>query len=67
MSRRANIAAGIWEIKNTHTGERISKFRARRRSDVDRAIKMAEIGLGLSITDIEACYITDWEDVKNLQ
>jgi hypothetical protein len=28
---KKNEAAGIWEIRDVHTGERISKFRARKR------------------------------------
>ena len=39
--RARNIAAGIWEIVDVRTGERISKFRARKRADVDRYLKMA--------------------------
>lgn len=61
MSNKTNPAAGIWEIKDVHTGERISKFRARKRADVDRALQMAKIGLKRPIEDFEAVYITDWE------
>ena len=58
---KRNIAAGIWEIRDVRTGERISKFRARRRADVDRALKMAELGLKRPASDFEAVYLTDWE------
>jgi hypothetical protein len=58
---KSKVAAGIWEIKDTHTGERISKFRARKRSDVDRMLRMASVGLKRPITDFEAEYLTDWE------
>lgn len=61
-TRKRNIAAGIWEIQDVKTGERISKFRARKRADVDRALKMAEIGLGRPASDFEAVFITEWED-----
>jgi hypothetical protein len=60
-TKRPIIAAGIWEIVDTKTGERISKFRARRKADVTRALKMAEIGLKRPLSDFEARYITDWE------
>jgi hypothetical protein len=49
-----NEAAGIWEIRDVHTGERISKFRARK-------LEMARIGLKRPIEDFEAVFITDWE------
>ena len=58
---KSNVAAGVWEIIDLQTGQRVSKFRARRRSDVDRALKMAEIGLKRPASDFEAVYITDWE------
>jgi len=61
MAARRNIAAGIWEIRDVNTGEKISRFRARRRADVDRYLKMAEIGLKRPATDFEAVYITDWD------
>ena len=60
--RKRNIAAGVWEIIDVKTGERISKFRARKRADVDRYLKMAELGLGRPASDFEAVYITDWEE-----
>jgi hypothetical protein len=60
-TRKRNIAAGIWEIKDVKTGERISKFRARKRADVDRYLRMAEIGLERPATDFEAVFITEWE------
>ena len=44
------------------TGERVSKFRARKRADVDRALKMAELGLRRPASDFEARYLTDWEE-----
>lgn len=59
--RRRNIAAGIWEIRDVNTGEKISRFRARKRADVDRYLKMAEIGLKRPATDFEAVYITEWD------
>lgn len=62
--RKRNIAAGVWEIIDVKTGERISKFRARRRADVDRYLKMAELGLGRPASDFEAVYLTDWEDTN---
>ena len=58
---KSKLAAGIWEIKDVHTGERISKFRARKRSDVDRMLRMASVGLKRPLSDFEAVYLTDWE------
>jgi hypothetical protein len=60
-----NKAAGVYEIIDVQTGERISKFRARRQADVDRYLKMAELGLGRPASDFKAVYLTDWEDVPN--
>ena len=57
----SKLAAGIWEIKDVQTGERISKFRARKRADVDRMLQMASIGLKRPLSDFEAVYLTDWE------
>lgn len=54
-------AAGIYEIRDVKTGEKISRFRARRQADVDRYLKMAEIGLARPAEDFEAVYITDWD------
>lgn len=59
--KRRNIAAGIWEIRDVNTGEKISRFRARKRADVDRYLKMAEIGLKRPATDFEAVFITEWD------
>lgn len=59
--RARNIAAGIWEIVDVRTGERISKFRARKRADVDRYLKMAEVGLKRPASDFEARFLADWE------
>ena len=56
-----NEAAGIREIRDVHTGERISKFRARKRADVTRYLEMARIGLKRPIEDFEAVFITEWE------
>jgi hypothetical protein len=56
-----NEAAGIWEIRDARTGERISKFRARKRADVTRYLEMARIGLKRPIEDFEAVFITEWE------
>jgi hypothetical protein len=56
-----NEAAGIWEIRDVRTGERISKFRARKRADVTRYLEMARIGLKRPIEDFEAVFITEWE------
>ena len=56
-----NTSAGIWEIRDVHTGERISKFRARRRADVTRYLEMARIGLPRPIEDFEAVFITERE------
>lgn len=61
MAARRNIAAGIWEIRDVNTGEKISRFRARKRADVDRYLKMAEIGLKRPATDFEAVFITEWD------
>lgn len=58
---KSKLAAGIWEIKDVHTGERISKFRARKRADVDRMLQMASVGLKRPLADFEAVYLTDWE------
>jgi hypothetical protein len=60
-TRRRRRLAGIWEIKDVHTGERISKFRARKRADVDRMLQMASVGLKRPLADFEAVYLTDWE------
>jgi hypothetical protein len=59
--RRKNAAAGIWEIRDVYTGEKISRFRARRHADVQRYLDMARIGLGRPMTDFEAVYITEWD------
>ena len=56
-----NEAAGIWEIRDVYTGERISKFRARRRADVTRYLEMARIGLKRPIEDFKAVFIAEWE------
>lgn len=56
-----NASAGIWEIRDVHTGERISKFRARRRADVTRYLEMARIGLARPIEDFEAVFIAERE------
>ena len=58
---KRNEDAGIWEIRDARTGERISKFRARKRADVTRYLEMARIGLKRPIEDFEAVFITDWE------
>jgi hypothetical protein len=58
---KAKNGAGIWEIRDVYTEERISKFRARKRSDVDRMLRMASVGLKRPLTDFEAVYLTDWE------
>ena len=57
----SKLAAGIWEIKDVRSGERVSKFRARKRADVDRMLQMASVGLKRPLTDFEAVYLTDWE------
>lgn len=59
MTKR-NVAAGIWEIIDTDTNERVYKFRARKRADVDKAMNMVRIGL--KRTNIEARFITEWEE-----
>lgn len=59
--RRKNAAAGIWEIRDAHTGEKISRFRARRHADVQRYLQMAHIGLGRPIEDFEAVFVTEWD------
>ncbi len=59
--RRRNEAAGIWTIVDVKTGEIISRFRARRRADIDRYLKMAEIGLRRPASDFEAVFVTDWD------
>ena len=63
--RNRNVAAGVWEIIDVKTGERIEKFRARKRADVDRYLKMAELGLKRPASDFEARYLTDWEDTPS--
>jgi len=60
-TKKRNVAAGIWEIRDVGTGEKISRFRARRRADVDRYLQMAHIGLGRPLTDFEAVFITEWD------
>ena len=60
MTKR-NVAAGIWEIIDTDTNERVYKFRARKRADVDKAMNMVRIGL--KRTNIEARFITEWEEI----
>lgn len=59
--RRRNASAGIWTIVDVRTGEVISRFRARRRADVDRYLQMAKIGLQRPIEDFEAVFITEWD------
>lgn len=56
-----STVAGIWEIRDVYTGERISKFRARRRADITRYLNMAHIGLKRPIEDFEAVFITERE------
>ena len=60
-TKKRNVAAGIWEIRDVGTGEKISRFRARRRADVDRYLQMAHIGLARPLTDFEAVFITEWD------
>lgn len=60
MSKKRNVAKGVWEIKDVVTGERLYKFRARSGADVDKAMNMVRIGL--KKTEIEASFITDWEE-----
>lgn len=59
MSKRT-VAKGIWEIKDVNTGERLYKFRARKGADVDKAMNMVRIGL--KRTEIEATFLTEWEE-----
>jgi len=59
---KKNAAAGIWQIVDVHTGEVFIKFRARKRADVQRQLHVVSIGLKKPLTDIEAIYLTDWED-----
>ena len=61
MARAKNAAAGIWEIRDVRTDEKISRFRARRHADVQRYLQMAHIGLGRPIEDFEAVFITEWD------
>lgn len=63
--RKKNAAAGVWEIIDVRTGERVSKFRARKHADVVRYLDMARIGLGRPIEDFEAVFITEWEETPN--
>ena len=63
-TRKKNASAGVWEIIDVYTGERISKFRARKRADVDRYLQMAHIGLSRPIEDFEAIFIAEWEDTN---
>jgi hypothetical protein len=60
-TRKKNASAGIWEIRDVYTGEKISRFRARRQADVTRYLNMAHIGLGRPIEDFEAVFITEWD------
>ena len=60
MTKR-NVAAGIWEIIDTDTNERVYKFRARKRADVDKAMNMVRVGLKKH--NIEARFITEWEEI----
>ena len=62
VTRKKNASAGIWEIRDVYTGEKISRFRARRHADVTRYLQMAHIGLGRPLTDFEAVFITEWEE-----
>lgn len=61
VTRKKNASAGIWEIRDVYTGEKISRFRARRQADVTRYLQMAHIGLGRPLTDFEAVFITEWD------
>jgi len=63
-TRKKNASAGVWEIVDVYTGERISKFRARKRADVERYLQMAHLGLKRPIEDFEARFITEWEDTN---
>jgi len=57
-----NAAAGIYEILDVRTGQRISKFRARKQADVDRHMNMARIGLKLDDSEIKLVFIAERED-----
>lgn len=60
-TRKKNASAGIWEIRDVYTGEKVSRFRARRQADVTRYLNMAHIGLGRPIEEFEAVFITEWD------
>lgn len=62
MSKKStSFQAGIWEIIDLKNNQRVSKFRARRKSDIDRALNIAKIGLGRPADDFTAVFLTNWE------
>lgn len=53
-------SAGIWVIVDLINGDAVvSRFRARRRADVDRYLQMAHLGLKRPIGDFEARFETE--------
>lgn len=60
--RKKPKGAGVWEILDVRTGQRLNKFRARRQADVDRNMQIVLIGLGKNPEDIKLVFVADWED-----
>lgn len=57
--RRSNPAAGIWEIHDVRTGEKMYRFRARKHADVQRGLQIVYIGLKRPMEDFEAVRVAD--------
>jgi hypothetical protein len=60
--RKKPRGAGVWEILDVRTGQRLNKFRARRQADVDRNMQIVLIGLGKKPEDVKLVFVADWED-----
>ncbi len=53
-------SAGIWVVVDLANDDAVvSRFRARRKADVDRYLQMAYIGLKRSMNDFEARFIAE--------
>ena len=53
-------SAGIWVVVDLANDDAVvSRFRARRKADVDRYLKMAHIGLKRSMNDFEARFVSE--------
>jgi hypothetical protein len=62
MTKSKAAGAGIWKIIDVRTDAVYVKFRARRMADVRRQLSVVSIGLSKPIEDLEAIFITEWEE-----